>query len=126
MSVYVNPVVMEKADTAKKLYTWMRLWDFPDQYIVEPTDGSGGSILQVSRVDGSMKLIDDVPQCNSVRGPDIQTIYGVAGMIKLLTVYPLFRHALASVSHSSRIQVNLSSNLLTELSDAFVNSHKVI
>ncbi|XP_047310012.1 phosphoinositide phosphatase SAC7-like [Impatiens glandulifera] len=75
---------MEKTDTAKKLYTWMRLWDFPDQYIVEPTDGSGGSILQVSRVDGSMKLIDDVPQCTSVRGPDIQTIYGVSGMIKLL------------------------------------------
>ncbi|XP_047314895.1 phosphoinositide phosphatase SAC7-like [Impatiens glandulifera] len=75
---------MEKADTAKKLYTRMRLWDFPDQYIIEPTDGSGGSILQVSRVDGSMKLIDQVPQCSSVRGPDIQTIYGVAGMLKLL------------------------------------------
>jgi len=35
----------------------MRLWAFPDQYVIEPTDGSSGSSLAVSRADGSMKLI---------------------------------------------------------------------
>lgn len=49
--------MMEKADPAQKLYTRMRLWEFPEQYVIEPTDGSSGSCLQISRVDGSMKLI---------------------------------------------------------------------
>ena len=35
----------------------MRLWEFPDQYVVEPTDGSSGSCLAISRVDGSINLI---------------------------------------------------------------------
>ncbi|KAG6387692.1 hypothetical protein SASPL_152884 [Salvia splendens] len=62
----------------------MRLWEFPDQYLVDPTDGSSSSILAVSRLDGSMNLIDEIPQCNTVRVPKIQTIYGVVGMLKLL------------------------------------------
>lgn len=49
--------MMEKADSVQKLYTRMRLWAFPDQFVIEPTDGSSGSSLAVSRVDGSMKLI---------------------------------------------------------------------
>jgi len=49
--------MMEKADSGQKLYTRMRLWEFPDQYIIEPTDGSSGSYLAVSRADASMKLI---------------------------------------------------------------------
>lgn len=50
-------IMMEKADSVQKLYTRMRLWEFPEQYVIEPTDGSSGSSLAVSRVDGSMKLI---------------------------------------------------------------------
>ena len=48
---------MEKADPAQKLYTRLRLWEFPDEYVIEPTDGSSGSSLSISRVDGSIKLI---------------------------------------------------------------------
>ncbi|KAL9251655.1 Phosphoinositide phosphatase SAC6-like protein [Drosera capensis] len=52
---------MEKAESAaaaaQKLFTRMRLWEFPDQYVIEPTDGSSGSFLSVSRADGSMKLL---------------------------------------------------------------------
>lgn len=48
---------MERADSSQKLYTSMRLWEFPDQYVVEPTDGSSGSFLAISRNDGSMNLI---------------------------------------------------------------------
>ncbi|XP_052191197.1 phosphoinositide phosphatase SAC7-like [Diospyros lotus] len=76
--------MMEKADPSQKLYTRMRLWEFPDQYVIEPTDGSAGSCLTISRVDGSMKLVDDIPQSSSLRVPKIQTIFGVVGMLKLL------------------------------------------
>ncbi|XP_057965812.1 phosphoinositide phosphatase SAC6-like [Malania oleifera] len=78
------PIMMEKADSGKKLYTRMRLWEFPDQFIVEPTDGSPGSCLAISRVDGSMILIDEPPECISVRVPRIWTIFGVIGILKLL------------------------------------------
>ncbi|CAK9164941.1 unnamed protein product [Ilex paraguariensis] len=76
--------MMEKADPAQKLYTRMRLWEFPDQYVIEPTDGSSGPCLAISRVEGSTKFIDDIPQCSAVRVPKIQTIFGVIGMLKLL------------------------------------------
>lgn len=76
--------MMEKTDSEKKLYTRMRLWEFPDQYVVEPTDGSSASFLTISRVDGSMKLIDELPECSTLRVPKIRTIFGVIGMLKLL------------------------------------------
>lgn len=79
---------MEKA--GEKLHTRMRLWEYPDQYIVEPTDGTGGSFLAVSRTDGSMKQLDELPQCSSVRVPKIQTVYGVIGVLKLLAGSYLF------------------------------------
>ncbi|KAL1217083.1 Phosphoinositide phosphatase SAC6 [Cardamine amara subsp. amara] len=67
-----------------KLHSGLRLWEFPDQYVIEPTDGSGSSCLDISRLDGSMKLIDQVAECNSLRVPKIRSIYGVVGMLKLL------------------------------------------
>ncbi|GAA0141761.1 phosphatase [Lithospermum erythrorhizon] len=76
--------MMEKANPSQKLYTRMRLWEFPDQYVIEPTDGSSGSCLSVSRMDGSMKLIDEIPECSSLRVPKIQTVFGVIGTLKLL------------------------------------------
>lgn len=76
--------MMERAESGQKLYTRMRLWEFPDQYVVEPTDGSSGSPLAITRADGSMKLIDVVPECSSLRVPKIKTIFGVAGMLKLV------------------------------------------
>ncbi|OIV92663.1 hypothetical protein TanjilG_18014 [Lupinus angustifolius] len=76
--------MMERADSVQKLYTRMRLWEFPDQYVIEPTDGSSGSSLAVSRTDGSMNLIDEVPECSSLRVPKIYTIFGVIGILRLL------------------------------------------
>lgn len=52
--------MMERSDSVQKLYTRMRLWEFADQYVIEPTDGSSGSSLAVSRIDGSMKLIGEL------------------------------------------------------------------
>ncbi|KAL9247594.1 hypothetical protein vseg_021011 [Gypsophila vaccaria] len=81
---------MDKANSVHKLHTRMRLWEFPDEFVVEPTDGTGGSFLSVSRVDGSMKLLDELPHCSAVRVPKIQTIYGVIGVLKLLRGSYLF------------------------------------
>lgn len=76
--------MMERAESGKKLYTRMRLWEFPDQYVVEPTDGSSGSSLAINRADGAMNLIDGVPECSSLRVPKIRSIFGVVGMLKLV------------------------------------------
>ncbi|KAF6157805.1 hypothetical protein GIB67_038273 [Kingdonia uniflora] len=50
-------VTMDTEHSEQKLYTRMRLWEFQDQYVVEPTEGSSGSCLAISRVNGSMNLI---------------------------------------------------------------------
>ncbi|MCE3052274.1 Fimbrin, actin-bundling protein [Datura stramonium] len=84
LSVHSILIMMEKGGPSQKLYTRMRLWEFPDQYVVEPTDGSSGSCLEISRVDGSVKRIDEVPECSLIRVPKIQKIFGVIGILKLL------------------------------------------
>lgn len=76
--------MMERAESGKKLYTRMRLWEFPDQYVVEPTDGSRGSSLAINRADGSMNLIDEVPECTSSRAQKIRSICGIAGTLKVV------------------------------------------
>ncbi|KAA3479593.1 phosphoinositide phosphatase SAC6-like [Gossypium australe] len=81
----------EKAEPVQKLYTRMRLWEFPDEYVIEPTDGSSASSsLSISQVDASMKLIDSIPECSSFRVPKIQMIFGVVGMLKLVAGSYLF------------------------------------
>ncbi|KAL8133660.1 hypothetical protein AgCh_008921 [Apium graveolens] len=59
----------------------MRLWEFPDRYVIESTDGSSGPCLAINRVDASMNLIDEVPHCSGE--PTTLTIFGVVGMLKL-------------------------------------------
>lgn len=74
-------IMMERADSSQKLYTSMRLWEFPDQYVVEPTDGSSGSFLAISRNDGSMNLI--------------------GGMILLASLSVVLRSGIVGISCSS-------------------------
>ncbi|KAE8671451.1 Phosphoinositide phosphatase SAC7 [Hibiscus syriacus] len=57
--------MMERAESCQKLYTRLRFWEFPDEYVIEPTD-------------------DAIPECSAVRGPKIQAIFGVVGMLKLV------------------------------------------
>ncbi|CAN6923437.1 unnamed protein product [Brassica oleracea] len=72
-------------ESRNKLHSRLRLWEFPDQYVIEPADdGSGAPCLDISRVDASMKLIDQVSECKSLRVPKIHSISGVVGMLKLL------------------------------------------
>ncbi|KAJ8647170.1 hypothetical protein MRB53_000193 [Persea americana] len=74
---------MEKVDsgTPTQLYTRMRLWELPDQYVVEPTDGTTDSYLVISRVDGSMSLVGQLPES---KAPKVRMVYGVIGMLKLV------------------------------------------
>nr|XP_043627985.1 phosphoinositide phosphatase SAC7-like [Erigeron canadensis] len=76
------------------LYRRMRLWEFNDQYVVEPTDGSSGSgsCLSVSRLDGaSINLLDEVPKSSDgTRPPKVETIFGVVGILKLFAGSYLF------------------------------------
>ncbi|KAL1536889.1 phosphoinositide phosphatase SAC6-like isoform X1 [Salvia divinorum] len=75
--------MMEKGDpVVQKVYKRMRLWEFPDQYLVEPTDGSSAPFLAVSRYNASFSLIDELPQM--ISSPKIWTIFGVVGTLKLL------------------------------------------
>ncbi|XP_057530364.1 phosphoinositide phosphatase SAC6-like isoform X3 [Amaranthus tricolor] len=90
MLVQWKSIMAGKGESGHKLHARMRLWEFPDEYVVEPTDGTGGSFLSVSRVDGSMKLLDELPHCSAVRVPKIRTIYGVIGVLKLLAGQYLF------------------------------------
>ncbi|KAI3668882.1 hypothetical protein L6452_40099 [Arctium lappa] len=81
--------MLAKADPSQKLYTRMRLWETLDQYVVEPSDGSSGSCLAISRLDGTMTLLDEIPNSGG-RTPKIQTIFGVVGILKLLAGSYLF------------------------------------
>ncbi|XP_020084555.1 phosphoinositide phosphatase SAC6-like isoform X2 [Ananas comosus] len=72
------------ATTPKKLHTRLRLWEYPEKYILEPVDGLADSYLSISRADGSMKLIGELPLQGSVHSARVQTIYGIIGVLKLL------------------------------------------
>lgn len=50
-------VLAMEAPLKHSLHSGLRLWEFPDQYVIEPTDGSAAPCLDISRLDGSMKLI---------------------------------------------------------------------
>ncbi|CAL9782681.1 unnamed protein product [Musa acuminata subsp. burmannicoides] len=73
----------DKRDSEKKLHTRLRLWQFPDKYILEPIDGFADSYLSISRADGSINLIGELPECSTTQSPNIRTIFGVIGILKL-------------------------------------------
>ncbi|KAK8944707.1 Phosphoinositide phosphatase SAC6 [Platanthera zijinensis] len=81
---------MEKTNTDKKLYTRMRLWEFADKYIFEPLDTIADSYLSISRADGSMSLIDELPQCGHMQSPKVRLVFGVIGMLRLIAGVYLF------------------------------------
>lgn len=87
--------MMERADSVQKLYTRMRLWEFPDQYVIEPTDGSSGSSLSVSRVDGSMKLIGQFHPLLCLRAVFFSSIILIYNRSILIILCILLRYCFA-------------------------------
>jgi len=75
-----------------KIHSGLCLWEFPDQYVIEPTDGSSASCLDISRLDGSMKLIGVFPVFAS--------LYWNLFALLCMYVYPL-----AYLRSSSRMQL---------------------
>ncbi|PKA60102.1 Phosphoinositide phosphatase SAC7 [Apostasia shenzhenica] len=67
---------MENTNSEKKLFMRMRLWEFVDKYIIEPLDAIAESFLSISRADGSMTLIGELPQCGYMQSPKVRTVYG--------------------------------------------------
>lgn len=70
-----------------KLHTRIRLWEFADEYVLEPIDAGAGAddhYLSISRSDGSMASIGELPQYGSTQSPKVCTIFGVIGMLRLL------------------------------------------
>ncbi|WOL16828.1 phosphoinositide phosphatase SAC6 [Canna indica] len=74
----------DKGEGEKKLYTRLRLWQFNDKYILEPIEGFSDSYLSISRFDGSISLTDELPKCSTTLSPNVRTIFGVIGMLKLV------------------------------------------
>ncbi|XP_031482556.1 phosphoinositide phosphatase SAC6 [Nymphaea colorata] len=75
---------MEKEQELQpKLCTKMRLWEFSDQYMIEAIDGASNSYLMISRVDGSLKSVDELPDYGAT-SPRIRNIFGLIGMLKLV------------------------------------------
>jgi len=66
-----------------KLHTRLRLWEFADRYVFEPVDGLADLLLSVSRVNGSMNLIEELPQRGPSTNPKVQIVFGVIGVLKL-------------------------------------------
>jgi hypothetical protein len=66
-----------------KLHTRLRLWEFGDQYVFEPVDGLSDLFLSVSRVNGSMSLVEELPQRGPSTNPKVQIVFGVIGVLKL-------------------------------------------
>ncbi|OAY65446.1 Phosphoinositide phosphatase SAC7 [Ananas comosus] len=99
------------ATTPKKLHTRLRLWEYPEKYILEPVDGLADSYLSISRADGSMKLIGELPLQGSVHSARVQTIYGIIGVLKLLErecVGSYLGHAIFRVSSLQVLPCNHS------------------
>ncbi|CAO2144014.1 unnamed protein product [Urochloa humidicola] len=66
-----------------KLHTRLRLWEFADRYVFEPVDGLADLLLSVSRVNGSMNLVEELPQRGPSTNPEVQIVFGVIGVLKL-------------------------------------------
>ncbi|KAH7692020.1 Phosphoinositide phosphatase SAC6 protein [Dioscorea alata] len=75
---------MDGVESDKKLFTRLRLWEFPDRYVFENADGVADSYLSISRADGSMELIGDLPQCATGQSPKVRTVYGLIGVQRIL------------------------------------------
>ncbi|OEL27740.1 Phosphoinositide phosphatase SAC7 [Dichanthelium oligosanthes] len=66
-----------------KLHTRLRLWEFADRYVFEPVDGLADLLLSVSQVNGSMNLVEELPQRGPSTNSKVQIVFGVIGVLKL-------------------------------------------
>ncbi|KAI5069219.1 hypothetical protein GOP47_0015520 [Adiantum capillus-veneris] len=66
------------------LCSQMRLLEYDDHFIIEPTDSKVYPFLVISRSEGKLQLLDVMPQLNGQQLLRSSTIYGVLGVLTLL------------------------------------------
>jgi hypothetical protein len=66
-----------------KLHTRLRLWEFADRYLFEPVDGLADMFLSVSRANGSMNLVEELPPRGPSANPKVGIVFGVMGVLRL-------------------------------------------
>ncbi|KAJ1279237.1 hypothetical protein BS78_04G139900 [Paspalum vaginatum] len=72
-----------KTCPSPKLHTRLRLWEFADRYMFEPVDSLADLLLSVNRANGSMNLVEELPQNGPSTNPKHQIVFGVIGVLKL-------------------------------------------
>lgn len=72
---------MEEMENIPRLCAEMQLLEYPEEYIIKPSDGGSYQPLSLSRSDGSLNLISEAPITGAM---EMTVIYGVVGAIKLL------------------------------------------
>ncbi|KAM0823123.1 hypothetical protein ACQ4PT_071077 [Festuca glaucescens] len=72
-----------EASPSPKLHTRLRLWEFADRYVFEPVDGLADLFLSVSRTNGSMNLVEELPLRGSSANPSVRIVFGVMGVLRL-------------------------------------------
>lgn len=80
-----NPAMDATKDASPlpKLHTRLRLWEFADRYVFEPVDGLADLFLAVSRTNGSMNLLHELPPRGPNTNPKVRIVFGVIGVLKL-------------------------------------------
>ncbi|KAH9556250.1 hypothetical protein CY35_07G017100 [Sphagnum magellanicum] len=74
----------------QSLCTRMRLWELPDQYVLEPTDSISRQLLAIDRSNGNLSTLGQLPLSASAQVPHATIVFGLAGIVKLLAgTYPL-------------------------------------
>ncbi|KAF3775881.1 Phosphoinositide phosphatase [Nymphaea thermarum] len=64
-----------------RLCNEMQLLEFPDKYVIRPTDSQSLQPFCIGRSDGVIGPLDDLPNGDPLK---IQTIFGIVGTIRLL------------------------------------------
>uniref|UniRef100_N1R008 SAC domain-containing protein n=1 Tax=Aegilops tauschii TaxID=37682 RepID=N1R008_AEGTA len=71
------------ASPSPKLHTRLRVWEFADRYVFEPVDGLADLFLSISRTNGSMNLVQELPPRGPSANPKVRIVFGVVGVLKL-------------------------------------------
>lgn len=63
----------------QKRITQMRLWEFPDKYVFEPTDSLATQFLSIDRSSGDLNSISQLPDSNASHS---QIVFGLVGVFR--------------------------------------------
>eukprot|EP00249_Psilotum_nudum_P015656 c25451_g1_i1 orf=164-1942(+) len=76
---------MDFSVSKQKLCSRIRLWEFAEQYILEPLEGDPDQLLSIQRQGGRVHLISELPTDASSQSAKRSIIFGLVGILNLLT-----------------------------------------